>query len=71
MSEKLARWQEQITEFIGQNQPSGRKNGVKKRDLQQALRRIPATDLNRIIQGLVELRVIQQIGRHELRLFDR
>lgn len=69
MSEKLARWQEQITDFIRLHQPSGRKNGVKKRDLQQALRRIPATDLNRIIQGLIDLRVIQQIGRHELRLF--
>jgi hypothetical protein len=71
MSEKLARWQEQITDYIAQNQPSGRKNGIKKRDLQQALRRIPAPDLNRVITSLIELRVIQQIGRHELRLFER
>lgn len=69
MSEKVARWQEQITDFIRQHQPSSQKHGIKKRDLQQALRRIPATDLNRVIQSLVELRVIHQIGRHELRLF--
>lgn len=71
MSEKLARWQEQITDFIGQHQPSGRNHGVKKRDLQQNLRRIPVTDLNRVIQGLIDLRVIHQVGRHELRLFER
>ncbi len=70
MSEKAARWQEQITDFLRLHQPSGMQHGVKKRDLQQALRRIPAADLNRIIQSLVELRVIREVGRHELRLFE-
>ena len=69
MPEKMARWQEEIVEYIRQHQPSGRKNGVKKRDLQKALRHVPSTDLKRLIESLVELRVIQEIGRHELRLF--
>ncbi len=70
MSEKLARWQERITDFIQHHAPAGRKNGVKKRELQQSLRGIPAPDLNRLLSSLIELRVVREVGRHELRLFE-
>lgn len=70
IAEKLARWTQRIIDYIEEHTAgSSRKHGVKKRVMQQSLRSIPSPDLNRLIQSLVDMRVIQEVGRHELRLF--
>ncbi len=57
IDEKQARWQELIKEYIGINQP------IKKRDLQQHFRRIPATQLRAVLEALEDMGVVQNVAR--------
>lgn len=57
IDEKQARWQELIKEYIGLNQP------IKKRDLQQHFRRIPATQLRQVLEALEVMGVVQNVAR--------
>lgn len=56
IDEKLARWQEQIKQYIADNEP------VKKRPLQQHFHRIPAPTLNQLLGSLEDLKVIKGLG---------
>lgn len=57
IDEKQARWQELIKEYIGINQP------IKKRDLQQHFRRIPAPQLKQVLEALEAMSVVQNVAR--------
>ena len=52
IEEKVDRWQENIKDYIATKQP------IKKRDLQQHFRRIPAPQLNQILAALEEMGVM-------------
>lgn len=56
IDEKLARWQEQIKQYIDAHEP------VKRRVLQQHFRRIPAPTLHQLLKTLEELKVVRGLG---------
>lgn len=57
IEEKQARWQEQIKDYIAQQQP------IKKRDLQQHFRRVPTPQLKIILDAMESLGVVQNVAR--------
>lgn len=57
IEEKMARWQERINAYIGENQP------IKKRDLQRHFRRIPVTTLKLLLDNLEAMKVIQNVAK--------
>ena len=57
IDEKVARWQENIKDYIAVRQP------ISKRDLQQHFRRIPAPQINQILVALKEMAVIIDSSR--------